>query len=395
MKRLRFTQPRFERLPGGGAPRTAVFVLLAAVTATGCADAGPRWEGRRDTVNGVTVVMNPSEPLLGPDSVDVRELWRRDGAGSERPWERPRWVAATEDRVHMLDAQAHRVHVMDAATGERIVAFGAEGDGPGEFRRPFGVEIVDARIAVGNGAGPSVELYGPGGRHEDRIRLGFLPMLLEGLGDEQLWATGLGADGPTTAIVRLAGGTAPFESRDTSVVDSGLDFEACPRWGSSGEGLLRAHCRRFAFQRLAPSGEIVAEVHVDRPPVEATQAELDSVEARVRRMTARARMPPERARAFVRERVEAAEIEPVYAGIRGDPATGRAYVQQQGPATLEPEPATLHVFAPDGRYLAEVAFDRPWVDFAVAGERLYALEQDPTTGLTTLVARSVTLQVSR
>lgn len=70
------------------------------------------------------------------------------------------------------------------------------------------------------------------------------------------------------------------------------------------------------------------------------------------------------------------------------------YVQEQGPATLEPEPARLHVFAPEGRYLTEIAFDRPWVDFTVLDGRLYSLEEDPTTGLLTLVARRVTVPFS-
>lgn len=393
MTELRFAHRRSGRLPAGRAAGVAV-LLAAASTAVGCGDPGVRWEGSRDTLGGVTVVRNPDTPLVSADSVEVRVLWRQDGAGSDRPWERPRWLAASGDRVHVLDTQAHRVHVLDAPTGEQILEFGAEGDGPGEFRRPFGIEIVGDGIAVGNGAGPSVEIYGPDGRHHDRIRLGFLPMLLENLGEGRLWATGLGAGGPTTATLSPGEGTVPWETRDTSVVDPALAFEACPRWGSSRRGLLRAHCRRLAFQRTDGSGEVVAEVHVDRPPVLATEAELDSVEARVRRMTARAGMSAEEARSFVRQRVEEAEIEPVYARIRGDRATNRVYVQEQGPATLEPEPARLHVFAPEGRYLTEIAFDRPWVDFTVLDGRLYSLEEDPTTGLVTLVARRVTVPFS-
>lgn len=106
-------------------------------------------------------------------------------------------------------------------------------------------------------------------------------------------------------------------------------------------------------------------------------------------------MPAEQARTFVRERVEDARIEAVYRTIRDDRVTGRTFVQEQAPGTLEPEPATLHVFAPDGRYLSEIAFDRPWVDFAVLDGRLYSLEEDPATGLVTLVARRVTVPSSR
>lgn len=365
-----------------------VAALPMTVGAWGC-DAPPEgttWQGTRDTVGPVEVVRNPAAPLLEASAVAVHELWRTSGEASGELWERPSVVEIGDGRVYVLDAQAHRVHVLDAGTGEPLFAFGAEGDGPGEFRRPFGIEAVGDVIAVGDGAGPGVELFSPDGEYRRSLRLEFLPFLLEGLPDGRLWVTGLGAGTAITRTLRLDGETAPWGAPDTSLIDPGLVFDDCPRWGGDREGLVRGHCRRLAFQRLGAGGEPLGEVHTDRPPAMASPAELDTIERRMRRMVGRARMPPAEAERFVEERLEESRVKAVYVKARSDLETGLTFIQEQPPPILGGGTATLHAFTPDGRYLASLPFDRAWPDFAVRDGRVYALAEDPYTGLVELVA---------
>lgn len=352
----------------------------------GCEGPATEWLGTRDTIDGVVVVRNPGEPLLDRASIRVRELWRQAGGSGDDLWERPTHVAVGADRVLVLDRQAHRVHVLDARSGDPLVILGSEGGGPGEFQRPFGVEIVGDTIVVGDGGGPGLDLFSMDGGYARSLRLGFLPFLVEDLPDGRLWVTGLGEGTSEQRVVHLGGETLPFTAPDTSSVDPQLVFDDCPRWGPSREGLVRGHCRRLAYEVLTSSGTPVAEVHVDRPPVLATEAELDTLRRRMRRMVTRANLPPAQASAFVEERLREAAVKAVYVRIRGERATGRSFVQEQSPPNLGSRPATLHVFAADGRYLALLSFERAWSDFDVVDGRLYALTEQRETGLAELVA---------
>lgn len=154
-----------------------------------------------------------------------------------------------------------------------------------------------------------------------------------------------------------------------------------------GLGVLRAFCRRFAFQQLTTDGELVREVHVDLPLVLASKAELADYERRTRRMLARASLPADEADAFVEKQLGIARVKPVYNWIRADQTTGHIFVLEQNPAIFgSGGPAGLHVLDADGRYLVRLDFEWSWVDFQVDDRRLYALSQDPGTGLVHLAA---------
>jgi len=67
------------------------------------------------------------------DNVDSVAVWA-DGAGRH-------WLLATAKESDVLI-------VYDAATGERLRAFGGRGEAPGEFRRPNGIFVADDRVWV-------------------------------------------------------------------------------------------------------------------------------------------------------------------------------------------------------------------------------------------------------
>jgi hypothetical protein len=131
------------------------FSLTLAVCA-GCADAGAGVDRADSSVTtevadsaGVVVVTNRGAGwstgagwALEPD-LQVGEI---DGPLA---FGRVAWVSPGPARgLLVLDAQSHLVHVFDSA-GRHLHAFGGEGDGPGEFRRPSLVTLVDGdRLAV-------------------------------------------------------------------------------------------------------------------------------------------------------------------------------------------------------------------------------------------------------
>lgn len=256
-----------------------------------------------------------------------------------------------DGRVVVGNGGASEVLVFDGG-GRLLGRLGGEGDGPGEYRSLAWVTATGGdtlltydsrlrRISILTGAGEIVGSFSP-----EPTGDAFFPEFL-----------GTFADGEGGGIERLVGPdgvVAPFEAPDTSVVEPELSFGACPRWGGGLAGLLRANCRHLAFQQLTPEGDLVREVSVDRPPVLATDAELDQFEKRLSEMVGKAQMPAAEADRFISNQLEIARVKAVFQTIRADPATGSVYVLEETPFVLGGGPATLHAFGPGGRYLATV-----------------------------------------
>lgn len=388
----------FGRLPGRR--RLAVALLAPTLASTACSDAGTtstaQWTGTRDTIAGVEIVTNPGTPLLGDGRrPEPREIWRATDTGAEGYWASPNRITVSDDRVYVLDRQVSNVYAVDAETGEDAGRIGGEGAGPGELQRPFGVDVVDEFLAVGNSGGPRIDLFALDGRYERSLRVDFLPFGMEVTRDGRLMLTGLEQGTGIVRLLDLDGTVTPYEPPDSSLVAVDIDYGRCQRWGAGPEGLLRAFCRRLAFQQLSATDGLLREVHADRPPVRATEDELDRMKRQLRQMVAEANLPAAQADRFVEERLEEARIKAVYAGIRGDPATGRIYVLEQTPAVLGGGPASLNVFDRQGRYLARIPFDLFWRDFRVLDDRVFALTEDLELGTRSLIAYDLDVSTGR
>ena len=143
---------------------TAVFVFLAA----GCAAPleFPDWviPVAEDTpiveYSGVAVDERPDDAVIGA-VVDLRI-----GGGSGDPdyaFYRPRDVAVDDQgRIHVLDAGDHVVRSYDAS-GMYRGSFGAEGQGPGEFSRPYELAFAAGELIVIDAN--RVSFWSPDGTH--------------------------------------------------------------------------------------------------------------------------------------------------------------------------------------------------------------------------------------
>ncbi|CAN5644476.1 hypothetical protein BH23GEM11_BH23GEM11_06890 [soil metagenome] len=68
-----------------------------------------------------------------------------------------------DGRLHILDPSQRRVHVL-SAEGEHLVSFGTQGEGPGEFRSPVGVQVLaDRRIVVADNGHQGFLVFSPEG----------------------------------------------------------------------------------------------------------------------------------------------------------------------------------------------------------------------------------------
>jgi 6-bladed beta-propeller len=121
----------------------SVFLLATGVTAS----TGYAWAGDS---SDIPVVENPSTPPGEHRVIHTELLWSVGDDEENDPLMGyiSKVLADDQGRVFLLDAQLSQIYVY-GPDGEFVQSFGAEGDGPGEFRKPQGMFFLSAdRIAV-------------------------------------------------------------------------------------------------------------------------------------------------------------------------------------------------------------------------------------------------------
>jgi DNA-binding beta-propeller fold protein YncE len=84
--------------------------------------------------------------------------------GPKNGFERPTGIAASKDRLYVVDTMKHRV-VMVSVTGTIIGSFGTRGGGPGEFNFPTNIaRSADGRLFVTDSMNFRVQVFSEDGR---------------------------------------------------------------------------------------------------------------------------------------------------------------------------------------------------------------------------------------
>ncbi|HEX7242205.1 MAG TPA: hypothetical protein VF263_18105 [Longimicrobiaceae bacterium] len=360
-----------------------------ALTCAGCsAEPGePEWRGTMHRDGAAVEVRNPAAPVFGEGAASAEPLWTTSGPTGDavaRSWSQPNRVALGAGEIYVLDPTAHRVHVV-SRSGDPLRQVGREGKGPGELESPFGVAFVDGLLAVGDAR--SVDLFSPAGEPSGSVRLGTIPLSLAGLepggllvktfrGEPRLYSVGGGAPPVSLPGFRKEGRAAEF---------------ACSRISGAGSEIVQLDCARPVFQVISREGAVVRTVRIDREPVEATSAELDLYRRSLGSDAAQAGSRSGGARSLIEGLVKSASPKRVMRGIRYDTAAHLYAVWEQQPQEFGNGPARLHLFSREGVFLVTLPFAEPWVDFAMDARTVYALAEDPGTGVVRLAAYRVTL----
>ena len=136
-------------------------------------DKKPIWKGKIETENGVKVVKNPAEPVYGEFVFELQEDWRFGGNPNEENYYFPKgaWHLITDDEgnIYIADSGNKRIQKYDAS-GKFIQTIGRQGQGPGEYQFPGGVQfdaegniiVYDVRMA---------HVFTPDGKFIKRISL--------------------------------------------------------------------------------------------------------------------------------------------------------------------------------------------------------------------------------
>lgn len=365
-------------------------VLAAAAVCAACrGDAGePRWRGSVVREGAAPEVRNPERPVFGDGTVPVRTLWAapaasEDGAGLG--WSQPTRLALAPDAVYVLDPTARAVHVVSHA-GRPLRRVGREGDGPGELRSPFGVAFVDGLLAVGD-AGGTVDLFSPAGEPAGNLRLGTVATSMVGVEPRGLLVKNFRGE---QRMYDVRGGEPGSPLAGFARRREGAEF-ACSRVSAAGPNLVRLDCATPVFQVLARDGAVLRTVRVDRGPVAATAEELDVYRQSLMREAALAGSAGSDPARLIDGLLSDQSPKRIMRAIRYDTASALYAVWEQQPQEFGNGPARLHLFSHAGVFLATAVFPDAWVDFAFDGLRVYALAEDPETGVVRLAAYEVTL----
>jgi hypothetical protein len=115
-----------------------VFVLVSP------AGAGA-WKGEEIQKDGALHVMNPAKGTEPSRTVKLEELWRIGGDTDDEDeffGVISQILSDEQGNVYLLDTQLSQVKIF-TADGEALRSIGREGEGPGEFRRPTGMFLMD------------------------------------------------------------------------------------------------------------------------------------------------------------------------------------------------------------------------------------------------------------
>lgn len=381
-------------LEGGWRGGLVLFATLAGLTACGAGDSSSvgAWRGEIVEIEGVEVVRHPGSPLFDSSEVEVLEVWRApsEAEGAEHGvWEQPIVVRASSDRVYVLDRMAHRVYVVEGADGRWVAGFGRRGRGPGELERPFGLALVDSGVVVGNSGRASLERFTADGEYEGSIRLDAVAFGVEAFG-ERLLVSGLFDSGEGWRLVELDGEAEAFEWPDR-LEPVGVNDTGCERFSASAVGAMRVSCYQPYLQVVGPEGERVREIVIDQDPIPVESGVADSVLAVIRAEMVDDGIPPATADQVAQKMGDQLQDYRRFQQARADTETERLAIWEQITDDLGGGPATLHIVSESGVYLARVNFTQAWKSFDVHDGRVYALEEDETTGLVTLAAYEITL----
>ncbi len=123
-----------------------LLLVPTLLIAGACSSADPAlddgtWVGTITTEGNVTTVVNESGSVWGGTARLVEEVSIGVEAGEEAyMFGRILGLAATDDRIFVLDSSIPTVRVFDAE-GTHLYDIGRQGSGPGEFRRPSDIKV--------------------------------------------------------------------------------------------------------------------------------------------------------------------------------------------------------------------------------------------------------------
>lgn len=325
----------------------------------------------------MTIVRNPSTPVLAAGSVALTPLWRDtlpDSVTAGPAWDPGPSLSVSGGRAYLLDRRAGRVQVYDASTG--TARGGWPTSAPGGRDSLVTLVALPGRVVVGSHQ--ELAVYPADGHDVQRIRLRANGRSLMPLDD-------------TTVLSLEAGGSGVVWQRYTVTDTVGRAFlpgdvrsriapevmnEDCWKMDGGDGKLLVLACTRPVIMIVGESGVMTAEIGIERPADTASAGQLDTLGSLVRARAAAmgSKLSGRLLDGLVKREALRQRVEHAYRGVRFDSAAGLYAVLRQTPAFLGGGgEARLDLLTRGGVYLATTSLPARVAAYDVADGRLYAL----------------------
>ncbi|MDD8025618.1 MAG: 6-bladed beta-propeller [Acidobacteriota bacterium] len=267
-------------------------VLLTLALVLPGAPQKPQWKGTIATENNVKVVHNPSAPLYGPLTLDLREEL---SIGREDDKNYLFWVAAdvqvdSQGNIYVADMRNVRIQKFDK-TGRHLATLGRKGQGPGEFQYPrfARIDLRTDTLFVRESA-ISILPFDRDGRPATKLSWGkviydFYPLedgdflaVLDNSGEDdlvrrnQIARIGAGgkivralAENPNTVYTKHAGG-------GTVIITTGFELDMYLA-NVDDKTFVYGYSKDYDLTLINPDGAVLRRMTKDAPTPEFTAAE--------------------------------------------------------------------------------------------------------------------------
>ncbi|MFX1534095.1 MAG: 6-bladed beta-propeller [Promethearchaeota archaeon] len=121
-----------------------VFFLSISVLCISFGQQKAEWKGKIEKRDGITVIKNPKEPIYGEDVFGLEEEITIGEAEGRKDYMFSMIVSIDVDdegNVYVLDIKERHIKVFNS-DGRLMRIIGRKGQGPGEFQRPYTVQVT-------------------------------------------------------------------------------------------------------------------------------------------------------------------------------------------------------------------------------------------------------------
>jgi hypothetical protein len=376
--------------------RTTAFYLVFLFCVAGAILAGqagqPPWKGTVTTEDGVKVVKNPAEPLYGEFAFDLKEDLRLGGDPAKEASYFPKGAMVFVDaaaNLFVTDSGNRRVQMFDK-TGSFVRTIGRQGQGPGEYMFPGGLNFdAEGNIWIDSGRQMVVfskdglfvrnvtvarslmrKMVGPGGSIIGVIQ----PSL--GQGDPKLELIKIEPDGKTSRTL------AQFRN-ELSQAKEAMAFHHYSTWISFAPVSADSFAYGFSGEYKILIADVEGKTSLVMTKAEKSQAISGAEKDETLKNGLYAWMGGERKD----EGVFFPDRRPFFGQFMADDA-GRLYVLRTNSILEKGAPNRIDVFSAEGIFLYRMAWTfRP---AAIRAGFLYEARQDPETDETLVVRSKIT-----
>lgn len=317
------------------------------------------WKGKIEEENGVKVIKNPLESLYGKLKFDLVEDLVLGNESDENYLFYQVWDIKIDDQGHIyvLDAGAHNIKKYNRQ-GKYLQTIGRQGQGPGEFERPFtlnfdkngNIYVIQMR---------KVQVFDRNGVYIKSIPLSFFVMDftpdVEGniivtahVRTESIQNMGVLIIGPEGEIIKKIAEFPGIPIHGTGTTVS-HDYSPYVRFSAIGDkGIIYGYNLEYRLYCADWSGENILVIEKNEPQHNVSRREKNKIIDTIRKNTERAELgwPKD----VIEKMANVPQYRPFFNGLLVDDK-GRIYIKKLKSVLDDSKALDYDIFGSDGYYL--------------------------------------------